>query len=236
MSWKTSQKITFSQDQRLQSSCAYCKNITNHKILVSTDVRTDSENGDGYYECIHTATYREKYQVIQCLGCNTISFRQEYCDENKALNDDLDVYLYPNPEGRFPIKDIDLVPRDNIKNIYNEILKAISSNQPILCAIGVRIILEAIMQEQKAEGKQLENYMEDLVKQRKLTRNEADTLHKLQYMGNKAAHGTTIYPNTELNVAMDIIEHLLQKLYILPHYTNKHLPSTLNDKPPILRK
>jgi Domain of unknown function (DUF4145) len=236
MPWKTSETITFSHEKRLQSSCVRCKSITNHKILVSADVRKDAEKGDGYHEHIDTFREWEEYQVIQCLGCNQKSFRQEYYDENMVLNNsDHDVCLYPNSEGRFPIKDIDLVPRDNIKNIYNETLKAISSNQPILSAIGVRTILEAVMQEQKAEGIKLEYYIEDLVRQGKLTRKEADTLHKLQDMGNKATHGTAIYTNTELNVAMDVIEHLLQKMYILSHHTDKHLPSPPKDKP-ILRK
>ena len=103
MPWKTSETITFSHEKRLQSSCVRCKSITNHKILVSADVRKDAEKGDGYHEYIETFREWEEYQVIQCLGCNQKSFRQEYYDENMVLNNsDHDVCLYPNSEGAVP--------------------------------------------------------------------------------------------------------------------------------------
>ena len=70
MSWKTSETVTFSHDEILQVSCICCECTTSHKVLVLTDVRIHSETGDGYYEAFDTFNQWEKYQVLQCLGCN----------------------------------------------------------------------------------------------------------------------------------------------------------------------
>ena len=42
-------------------------------------------------------------------------------------------------------------------------------------------------------------------------------------MGNEAAHNVKAHTQTELNLAFDVVEHLLKTVYILPQQT-KRLP------------
>jgi hypothetical protein len=43
-------------------------------------------------------------------------------------------------------------------------------------------------------------------------------------MGNEAAHKVKAHTQEELNLAFDVVEHLLKTVYLLPEQT-KHLPS-----------
>lgn len=226
MSWKTSENITFHHDEILRISCIECKHETNHKVLVSANVNRTSEEHNEWDEFINSFTEWEKYQVAQCLGCNSILFREELTNDNHYPNSPV-INIYPNPEQRFSIEHIDLLPRNDIKSIYAETLKAINSNQPILAGIGIRTVLDAITQEQKTRGNDLKEKIDNLVDKGVITGHEAETLHKLRDIGNKATHATIAYSNDELSVAMDVIEHLLQKIYILSYNVSQHLASPI---------
>jgi hypothetical protein len=52
---------------------------------------------------------------------------------------------------------------------------------------------------------------------------EAEILHDLRFMGNKAAHEVKAHSTQELNLAFDVVEHLLKTVYILPEQA-KRLP------------
>jgi hypothetical protein len=54
-----------------------------------------------------------------------------------------------------------------------------------------------------------------------LTANGAATLHKVRTLGNKSAHEVEPHTSEQLGVAMDVCEHLLQDVYIIPHLAKK---------------
>ncbi len=209
------------KENRIESvSCQNCKNKTQHKVLVSAD-RTQEEGMDWW---------STDYQVIQCLGCKQISFRISSEDGDRNFYHEK---LYPNPEKRSSIKDIFLLPK-NVRIIYEETIKAINGDQAILSGIAIRTTLEAIIQEQKVPGVDLSQKINNLTKQNKVTQKYANILHDLRRIGNEAAHSIKPYSPEEIKTAMDVIDHLLQQFYILPHHTNKNLSSPLKNKPNLL--
>jgi hypothetical protein len=54
--------------------CLKCKSSTNHEVLYEKPINEIDKDEDG--QPIHEAT--TKYQTIQCLGCEEVSFRSEY--------------------------------------------------------------------------------------------------------------------------------------------------------------
>ncbi|PSB58039.1 DUF4145 domain-containing protein [Chamaesiphon polymorphus] len=203
-------------DNRVESvSCGECKGNKNHKILVSAEMAQDEDS------CFD-------YQVIQCLGCNRISFRHalyEYT-QYQATSEK----IYPDPKQRLPIEGINLL-KPYIQSIYKETLKTINNNQVILFGTGIRTILEAITQEQKTPGIDLNEKINNLVKQGLVTQKDVGALHDLRRIGNEATHSITPSSPKEIKVAMDVIEHLLQRIYILPHNVKENLSSPLKNKP-----
>jgi hypothetical protein len=219
-------KLNETKDAKLLVSCGQCKRKTNHVVLVSADLSGTEEMGHDYE--VH---WSSNHQIVQCLGCDTISFRKANHNSQDSpiqIGPDeweYDIYeeLYPNRnEGRVPIKDFHLLPVD-IERIYAETLKAMNGDQPVLSGIGIRALIETITKERSANGKDLIKKINDLVTQGVLTKDGADILHKLRVLGNNAAHEVKPHSADQLNLAMDVIEHLLQGVYILPHHAKRKL-------------
>lgn len=216
-------KLNESKDQKILVSCGICKRNTNHAVLVSADMSGTEDFGNG--NDIHWVV---NHQVVQCQGCDTISFRKSSHNSEDYIQVGPDeweldefIELFPNRnEGRNPIKDVELLPTD-VERIYSETLKALNGDQPVLSGIGVRALIETISKERNANGKDLMEKINDLVTQGVLTKDGADIFHKLRVLGNKAAHEVKPHSRDQLNLAVDVVEHLLQGVYILPHHAKR---------------
>ncbi len=221
-------KLNETKDKKLLVSCRVCKHMTNHVVLVSADLNGTIEMTDGY-EVLDEVRWSCNHQIIQCLGCDTISFRKAAQNFKASPNqiepyeweEDIDEELYPNRnEGRVSIKDVRVLPTD-IRRIYEETIKAMNGDQPVLLGIGIRALIETTTKERNANGRDLMEKINDLVTQGVLTKDGADILHKLRVLGNKAAHEVKPHSTDQLSLAMDVIEHLLQGVYIHPYHARR---------------
>jgi Domain of unknown function (DUF4145) len=223
MAAKIQQEINKSQNQKLLVVCRDCKHSTNHLVLASTDLTGSDDLGEG-----HVIDWYSCYQILQCQGCDSISFRKASHTSEDYIQVgyeeyELDVFeeIFPNPkEGRLPLKDVDMLPTD-VERIYSETLKAINFDQPVLSGIGIRALIETISKERKANGRDLMQKIDDLVAQGVLTKDGAEIFHKLRVLGNTAAHEVKPHPRDQLNLALDVVEHLLQGVYILPLHARR---------------
>lgn len=200
--------------QHIEVSCADCCRSTCHKVLASVDIT------DSLYDLVYD--HSENFQIIQCQGCKTISFQQitrspydgpgadwvEYCDR------------YPSLKGSTPIKDSHFLP-PSVKRIYIETVEAINSNLSVLAGIGIRALIETICVDKNAVGKNLVCKIDNLVQIGILTPEGAEILHKLRSMGNESAHKVKTHDRELLILALDVAEHLLRGVYILPLHTKR---------------
>lgn len=209
-------------DKKIDVACGVCKRSTKHLVVVDVDLKGQEPMGPR-----DTYDWYNEYQIIQCQGCETISFRKTHSnseDYGTSSNGEhepeyiVSEDIYPNPEeGRKLIEDNYLLP-SNLHRIYSETLKSLNSNHPVLTGIGVRAIVETVCKDKNANGNNLFDKLNDLVTQGVLTRDGADILHKLRTLGNEAAHEVKPHDNVQLGLAFDVIEHLLQGVYILPEH------------------
>lgn len=191
--------------------CPKCGAPTNHAILHHREVSGETDE----------VQWMEDYQIVMCKGCDTVSFRKEW-----STSEDWD------PETGDSIISEDLFPERSagrrsldhhwhfplqVSKIYQETIKALNSNLPILSAIGLRAIIEAICNEQKIDGRDLKVRIDGLHKAGHLSKTQAEMLHNHRFLGNVAAHEITAPSGKELVAAIDIAETLLKTLYILPH-------------------
>ena len=161
------------------------------------------------------------YEIIQCAGCDTISFRRESSNSEDWEPDGTTAEsqeLYPSrTKNRQLIDDTHLLPL-NLSRIYQETVSALNNDQPILSGIGIRAIIETVSNEEKAAGNNLAQKIDGLVAKGLLTKDGAKILHKIRALGNDAAHSVKAHKPTELKLAIDVVEHMLQAVYILPHH------------------
>lgn len=218
-----SKKLSFdnSKGQQLWLPCAKCHGKTCHNVLASVNGSESVEYViDGItYE--NAFWYDETYQIVQCEGCKSISFRSDYDDSDQPDDDDPggradNEKLYPSRvEGRHRLDKSSLLPL-KVRRVYFETHSALCSRLPILAGIGIRALIEAICTEKKARGKDLKAKIDNLVDIGLLTNAGAEILHSLRILGNRAAHEVEPHSELALGSAMDVVEHLLIGVYILP--------------------
>jgi hypothetical protein len=216
---KVTEKINETQGEEEKLPCAKCDGKTYHKVLLSFDQTGEDEHEVGYIFYWHM-----HYQIIQCQGCKTISFRQWSSNsEDFEQGDDggyvpsIDEELYPSRvEGRKGLNEDVLYLPSKVKRIYIETLQALNSRSPILAGIGLRALVETVCQEKNAEGVNLMRKIDDLTARGVLTPAGAGILHKIRTLGNAAAHEVKPHSEMQLGIALDVIEHLLIDVYILP--------------------
>ncbi len=190
--------------------CLVCKRRTQHDILHKASRTADYEEGG--------IICWDAYEVIQCRGCEDISFKHvstntEETDEHGNLVPT--TKLYPSRETREPINDYYYFPA-KVLRVYKETLTAISNKAPILAAVGLRAVVEGICEDKKCKGRNLETKINELVQKGALSNDQADFLHLQRFMGNDAAHEIEPPAGGELEAALTIIENLLTTLYVLP--------------------
>lgn len=210
------------QGQKVDCLCRECNRNTKHEII--TEATLNGSSGPAQFEVNWTV----EHQIIRCLGCETFSFRKTSGSDHDIVQTGEDkweyqptIEVYPTPlEGRQPLTDVDLLP-DKIQRIYEESLKALNTEQPVLCGIGIRAIIETVCKDKAATGGDLYSKINSLVGLGVLTQDGADILHKLRTLGNNAAHEVKPHSLKELGLAFDVVEHLLLGVYILPKHAKK---------------
>lgn len=211
-----------SKEKEIRLPCVNCDNETYHKILSSVNVNLEE------------ADYSEENQIVMCLGCKNISFRS-----NWYINDDIDYFedpitgelrmdctehesLYPSRlADRKELRDSRQYLPSEIYIIYKETHTALCGKMPVLSGIGIRSLVEAVCNERKTVGKNLEEKIDNLIQMEILTKDGAEILHSTRILGNKAVHETKPLDEATLDAAMDVAEYLLKGVYILPKKTEK---------------
>jgi hypothetical protein len=223
MSAEESVSENATKGQRVKLPCGRCAANTFHIVQVSIDVE-----GDAYQ-----LEYWEHYQIVQCQGCDRYSFRllernsedTEVDPETGAIELVDNVTLFPpRIAGRPPLRNLSGVPL-KVRVIYRETHKALLGKQPILAGVGIRALIEAVCREKNAKGGNLQKRIASLVDLGVLTRDGADILHALRDLGNSAAHEVEAQPEANLLVAFDVVEYLLNAVYIIPKKAAKLLNS-----------
>ena len=199
--------------------CFRCDLKTNHEVMSSVQT---SWNDDWVY-------MDTDFEIVRCRGCDSISFRSAYtCSEDMATDEETGetIYfvteeLYPNRiAGKKAIKESHFLPH-NISQIYTEVHDAMCRNARILASTGIRILVEAICKLEGAQGISLEKKIDDLVQKGILTPDNAETLHSARLLGNKSAHEGEQSTEMEVGIAMDIVENLMHRVYIIPKKASK---------------
>jgi len=207
--------VNKTKDKEYELPCVRCDGKTWHKALVSVDA-DGNEPSWGYQ-------YSENYQVVQCQGCRSLSFRKNEINTEDTIDDDEGRIVCVDHEELFPsrvagrpkLRQAEHLPY-SVRSIYDETHHALCNKQRVLAGIGIRALVETVCKEKEATGRDLEKKIDNLVNVGVLTTDGAEILHSLRILGNKAAHEVKPHSESTLNTAMDVIEHLLKGVYILP--------------------
>jgi endogenous inhibitor of DNA gyrase (YacG/DUF329 family) len=216
--------------------CAECKRETRHKVIQSLDYSGSEVFNGGQYSIDWSANH----QIIQCQGCMTVSFRQVNWFSEDVQQIDYDEWDDGSREILFPkrskytlsIKDFWNIPT-NLRRIYRETIESFNNDSFTLSAAGLRALVEGLCAELKVkdgpkeiskknstkETKRLSNLegkIAGLFEKGYLTQQQSDVLHEHRYLGNEAVHELSQPSRDELELAIEIIEHVFDSVYEIP--------------------
>ena len=209
--------------------CNCCKIKSKHIILsYIPDKGYDNESG---------ANWKDNYQIIRCDNCNTVSFRKDgWFSEYYCPPDDDGSYeiLYPESlENKIEQKEYDNLPY-SLDEIYDEVIKSFNTGNYILCAVGIRAVLEGICSDKKIKNgsvpdennqpktkNNLEGKIYGLEEKGIISKIQQEALHQLRFLGNDAVHELSKPSNSDIRTALEIIEHILDDIYELPNKAEK---------------
>lgn len=198
----------------VEIACVKCTGKTAHAIMTAVDAKGSDDDFDW-----HTG-----HQLVQCLGCKSVSYRIVSSNSEDCYYDRTGSCHYIETEKLYPPRleglkglgdDIHYLPQ-KVRQIYEETHTALSVQAPVLAAIGLRALVETVCKEKQADGSDLLKRLDSLVAKQVLTPVSAGILHKIRTLGNAAAHEVKPHTEGQLGLAMDIVEHLLKDVFILP--------------------
>jgi len=193
------------------SPCESCDRETWHEVLY--------QHADSEYE-YRIDTF---HQMLRCKGCRTLSFRKVVVDYENSYPVDDDEWDVPKEIFDYPrvLKghkklggDLWEIP-ELVREIYSQSLHAVRDGSNILAGIGLRATVEAICNEQVIQGRTLDKRIDGLAKAGLISQRDAERLHAIRFLGNDAAHEIRASSESNLLIALRIIEHLLVTLYVL---------------------
>lgn len=194
--------------------CEVCKIEQKHTVLRSVRKKDEYDHETAITE----------YEIVQCLNCDELSFRKEYSDSETYYYDhetdeqahEFVVDVYPSrTAGRFKLKGVSLLP-PLVRVAYEELIQALNGGQKILAGLGVRVLIEMVCKDKNAQGNNLYKKIDDLVGMGVLSSAGSEILHKLRSMGNDSAHEARPSSAEQLSLAMDVVDNLLDGVYIHP--------------------
>lgn len=222
------------KDEIIWSDCRSCKRETKHTVLGKTSNVTPPE-------LYHDET---KYFLLECNGCTTVSFRKEYHDYESYrqtgpddYEHDISVEVFPHSiKNHSPIDSLFEIP-GIVESIYKESLLAIQEGALTLAGLGLRATIEAICNDKKVKGKNLQVRINAMNRSGMISKSDAERLHAIRFMGNDAAHEIKKAKENSILIALKIIEHVLLSVYVFEEEVNQHLEkpiSSLEEALPIL--
>jgi len=185
--------------QTLQENCYQCKSPTLHEVVRSQSGADTPE---------HIDWYKLGLLIIRCKRCQAI------CVKRSAWNSG---EIYPEGAvGRQPTVDEWELP-DRVRVLYKETLSGFNAMAMTLSATGLRSVVEAACLDQGCTDQTLEMKIQTLVTKGVFLKRDADYLRKHRFLANEAVAGMDTPPKEEFEIALQVLEHLLTTLYVLPH-------------------
>jgi hypothetical protein len=189
--------------------CNHCGSQTRHLCIALKEYRYSEENAPDEW-----GTYR----LWTCAGCDACTMEKEYSSD-AMCKDDGEMYseseFYPKRGHAIrPYKIFVLLP-PKLTSLYMQIISAHNERLNLVCAAGLRALVEGVCADQNAVGRKLEQKINGMGQV--LPSSIVKNLHSFRFIGNNAVHDLEPPSDVEVILAIDVIEDLLNYFYELDY-------------------
>jgi hypothetical protein len=192
-------------DKKTRIYCNSCRQETNHEH-------------EGEHKSVFYGEHGFREVLINrlwiCMGCESGVLQRAYTNDGQTPIWDYDYFPERSQNALVPKPYSKLAPA--LAAIYKEAITCYNAEALILCAAGLRALLEGICQDKKIKGRNLKAKVDGLqvyLPNKNIIRN----LHHFRFMGNDAVHELAAPKDTEVALAIGVIEDLLNFFYELDY-------------------
>lgn len=206
-------------NQKEQAICNECNHLTWHKVITShvlTCSTYDGLGGDDYEGEVDS-----KWDLLQCMGCGSISVRMTI--ENESFEKPY-VTFYPERTIEHHTAKYYVRLPAKLAHLYYEVSDTFNKKNLILCSAGLRALLEGICvdkgifegpNEKGKTTKSLEGKINGLTSI--VPPSIVKNLHGLRFLGNQALHELDAPNKSDIQLAINVIEDIMNIIYELDY-------------------
>jgi hypothetical protein len=203
--------------------CNGCGRETRHAVRCTHTAVVD----DFIEEAEATAEEAITFEILQCLGCDELSARQTA--EHEAYGTAIPRFYPPRISRRTPQWKVKLP--DTIAAVVDEVYRALQADSPRLATIGARTIVDLVILDKVGDLGSFREKLAELEKQGYVGRRNREFVAMALEAGSAAAHRGVAPAVADLNHVMDIVESLLESVYVLEDAADR-LRQTTPPRPP----
>jgi hypothetical protein len=190
-----------------KAPCRNCHRETKHEVIATRVTLTERE-AEGY----GTLSWEDTFEMLECCGCEAVMLRRSnvFSEEPEEVKVS---YYPPMVSRRRPTWQRQL--RHNLSELMTEIYSALDADNRRLALMGARTVVDIVLVDKLGDKGTFAEKLEALERQGLVGPRNREFLTAALEAGNAAAH-RGFKPSTEdLGHVMDIVENVLQAVYLL---------------------
>jgi len=155
------------------------------------------------------------YQIIECKGCGNINYRTcSWTSDMIECDGPFYKYVcYPTPVSRKVPEWLKELPVD-LQSVLGEVYAALHAGSRYLATVGARTVLDLLILDKIGDIGSFKQKIQKLEDDGHITNAEAQLIDAVIEAGNASTHRGYAPITKDLNHVMDILEAILDKLYV----------------------
>lgn len=197
------------KDEPTEAHCNKCGQPTSHNILA----KVDKPGLEKIFEHHGRATFLQNctsFEILECCGCGNVTLRKTYT----AQDGEEEVTYYPPLISRKLPLWHEKLPAE-IGSLLHETYTALHADSRRLAMMGARALIDMAANDKVGDVGSFEKKLRALVEEGHTSSQNAKVLKIALEAGHAAVHRGHVAEPAEVNSVIDIVENLLEQVYVL---------------------
>lgn len=196
----------------VQAHCNQCLRETRQLVVAAKVQSYDDQTPDG--EVLYSETTR--YEMLECCGCENITLRSicRSCGEP-----DTNIAYFPPAVTRATpawLSDFNFsLGHHELSSLFREVYAALHAGSNRLAIMGARALIDMVMLDKIGDRGSFNQKLQTMEKNGHISRTNRTYLDAAINAGHAAAHRGHRPDDKDVNRVMDIVENLVQAVYVL---------------------
>ena len=196
-----------SRRRKTTAHCNACKQETRHDVLaqheeVGTSPLDPSDPSESY-------AWSTVWEMLKCCGCDSITIRREHSEYGQSETD-----YFPAMASRARPGWVTSLP-DGIVEVLDEVYAALHQDTRRLAMMGARCLIDMVILDTVDDVGTFSEKMQAMEEEGLLGARNREYVEAALDAGSAAAHRGHQPTPKEVGLVMDIVENMLQAVYIL---------------------